>query len=211
MIQVVVQSNDVLPRAVVLRACGDVQVLDDIVVLLDGVFRALGDVGEILTGGTVLFQITAIERLCAGTDLVIEIFEQVVVFAQATVEVLLGEGRLAAILVIIVVIVKKAIGSSRGLRSSSSTSWCSLVISAVVCVAALSKGLITKKMTKAMIIATSTTITAISALVLLFLAAGACGESGAYVDAGCCWGGVSATGMRCVVSTAAGLAAGSGR
>ena len=110
MIQVVVQSNDVLPRAVVLRACGDVQVLDDIVVLLDGVFRALGDVGEILTGGTVLFQITAIERLCAGTDLVIEIFEQVVVFAQATVEVLLGEGRLAAILVIIVVIVKKAIG-----------------------------------------------------------------------------------------------------
>ena len=29
--------------------------------------------------------------------------------------------------------------------------------------------------------------------------AGACGESGAYVDAGCCWGGVSATGMRCVV------------
>ena len=69
-----------------------------------------------MTGGTVLFQITAIERLCAGTDLVIEIFEQVVVFAQATVEVLLGEGCLAAILVVLVVIVEKAIGVAERLK-----------------------------------------------------------------------------------------------
>ena len=110
MVQVVIQGDDVFPGAVVLRAHGDVQVLDDIVVLLDGVFRALGDVGEILTGGAIFFQIAAIEGLRAGADLAIEIFEQVVVFAQATVEVLLGEGRFAAILVVIVVIVKKAIG-----------------------------------------------------------------------------------------------------
>ena len=63
-----------------------------------------------MTGGAIFFQIAAIEGLRAGADLAIEIFEQIVVFAQATVEVLLGEGRLAAILVIIVVIVKKAIG-----------------------------------------------------------------------------------------------------
>lgn len=45
----------------------------------------------------------------------------------------------------------------------------------------------------------------------LFLGAGVCGEAGAYAGAGCCWGEPLATGMRCVVSTAAGLAAGSGR
>ena len=110
MIQVVVQSNDVLPRAVVLRACGDVQVLDNVVILLDGVLRALGDVSEILTGGTILFQIAAIKRLCAGTDLAIEIFQQVVVFTQATVEVLFGEACFAAILVVIVIIVVQAVG-----------------------------------------------------------------------------------------------------
>ena len=85
-------------------------------VLLDGVFRALGDVGEILTGGAIFFQIAAIEGLCAGADLAIEIFEQIVVFAQATVEVLLGEGRFAAILVVIIVIVVKAIGVAEGLK-----------------------------------------------------------------------------------------------
>ena len=62
-----------------------------------------------MTGGTVLFQITAIEGLRAGTDLAIEIFEQVVVFAQATVEVLLGEGCFAVIAVIVVIVVE-AIG-----------------------------------------------------------------------------------------------------
>ena len=81
---------------------------------------------------------------------------------------------------------------------------------AVVCVAALSNGLIAKKMTRAMMIATSTTITAISGPVPLFLGAGVCGEAGAYVGAGCCWGEPLATGMRCVVSTASVLAAGSG-
>ena len=62
-----------------------------------------------------------------------------------------------------------------------------------------------------MMIATSTTITAISGPVPLFLGAGVCGEAGAYAGAGCCWGESLATGMRCVVSTAAGPAAGSGR
>ena len=112
MVQVVIQGDDVFPGAVVLRAHGDVQVLDDIVVLFDGVFRALGDISEILTGGTVLFQITAIERLCTGTDLAIEIFEQVVVFAQATVEVLLGEGCFAVIIIVVV----KAIEVAEGLK-----------------------------------------------------------------------------------------------
>lgn len=110
MVQVVIQGNDVFPGAVVLGARRDVQVLDDVVILLDGVLRALGDVSEILTGGTILFQIAAIKRLCAGTDLAIEILQQVVVFTQATVEVLFGEACFAAILVVIVIIVVQAVG-----------------------------------------------------------------------------------------------------
>ena len=164
-----------------------------------------------MTGGTVLFQITAIERLCAGTDLVIEIFEQVVVFAQATVEVLLGEGRLAAILVIIVVIVKKAIGVVERLEV--------IIVNIMVQLSNLGSrlrgGVVErldhKKDDQGDDNCHEHNDNGDKRLVLLFLAAGACGESGAYVDAGCCWGGVSATGMRCVVSTAAGLAAGSGR
>lgn len=74
-VQVVIQGNDVFPGAVVLRARRDVQVLDDVVILLDGVLRALGDVGEILTGGSILFQIAAVEVLRAATDLAIEVFE----------------------------------------------------------------------------------------------------------------------------------------
>ena len=109
-IQVVVQGDDVLPGAVVFGARRDVQVLDDVVILLDGVLRALGDVGEILTGGSILFQIVAVEVLRAATDLAVEIFEQVVVFAQATVEVLLRERCFAAILVVIVIIVVQAVG-----------------------------------------------------------------------------------------------------
>ena len=111
-IQVVVQGDDVLPGSVVLGARRDVQVLDDIVRLLDSVLRALGDVGEILAGRAVLFQIATIEGLRAGADLAVEILEQVVVFAQAAVEVLLGEGCLAAslVLLVITVIVLKAIG-----------------------------------------------------------------------------------------------------
>lgn len=103
-IQVVVQGDDVLPRAVVLGARRDVQVLDDVVILLDGVLRALGDVGEILTGGAIFFQIAAVEVLRSAADLAVEIFEQIVVFAQPTVEVLLGERRLAAILIVIIVV-----------------------------------------------------------------------------------------------------------
>ena len=110
MIQVVVQGDDALPGAVVFGARRDVQVLDDVVILLDGVLRALGDVGEILTGGSILFQIVAVEVLRAATDLAVEIFEQVVVFAQATVEVLLRERCFAAILVVIVIIVVQAVG-----------------------------------------------------------------------------------------------------
>ena len=73
-IQVVIQGNDVFPGTVVLRARRDVQVLDDVVILLDGVLRALGDVGEILTGGSILFQIAAVEVLRAATDVVVEVF-----------------------------------------------------------------------------------------------------------------------------------------
>lgn len=62
--------------------------------------------------------------------------------------------------------------------SSSSTSWCSLATSAVVCVAALSKGLITKKTTRAMMIATSTTITAISGPVPPLFGSGGLWRSG---------------------------------
>ena len=40
-VQVVIQGNDVFPGAVVLGARRDVQVLDDVVILLDGVLRAL--------------------------------------------------------------------------------------------------------------------------------------------------------------------------
>ena len=114
-IQVVVQGDDVLPGAVVLGARGDVQVLDDIVILLDGVFRALGDVGEILTGGAIFFQIAAVKGLRAGANLAVEVFEQVVVFAQPVVEVLLRERCLAAILVVIVIIVVQAVGIAEGL------------------------------------------------------------------------------------------------
>ena len=89
-IQVVVQGDDVLPGAVVLGARRDVQVLDDVVILLDGVLRALGDVGEILTGGAIFFQIAAVEVLRIGADVAVEIFEQIVVFTQSAVEVLLG-------------------------------------------------------------------------------------------------------------------------
>ena len=117
MIKVVIQGNDVFPGVVVLGAHGDVQVLDDIVILLDGLLRALGDVGEILTGGAIFFQIATIEGLRAGADLAIEVLEQVVVFAQATVEVLLGEGCFAASLVLVViVIVVKAIGVAERLE-----------------------------------------------------------------------------------------------
>lgn len=102
-IQVVVQGNDVLPGAVVLGARRDVQVLDDVVILLDRVLRALGNISKILTGGAIFFQIATVEGLRAAADLAVEIFEQIVVFAQPTLEVLLGERRFAAILVIIVV------------------------------------------------------------------------------------------------------------
>ena len=63
-----------------------------------------------MTGGSILFQIAAVEVLRAATDVVVEVFEQVVVFAQTTVEVLLGERCFAAILVVIVVIVVQAVG-----------------------------------------------------------------------------------------------------
>ena len=63
-----------------------------------------------MTGGSILFQIVAVEVLRAATDVVVEVFAQVVVLAQATVEVLLGEGRFAAILVVIVIIVVQAVG-----------------------------------------------------------------------------------------------------
>ena len=115
-IQVVVQSDDVLPGAVVLGARRDVQVLDDVVILLDGVLRALGNIGEILAGGAILFQIAAVESLSACADLAVEIFEQIVVFAQSAVEVLLGERRFAAILVVIVIIVVQAVGIAEGLK-----------------------------------------------------------------------------------------------
>ena len=117
MIKVVIQGNDVFPGVVVLGAHGDVQVLDDIVILLDGLLRALGDVGEILAGGAIFFQIATIEGLRAGADLAIEVLEQVVVFAQATVEVLLGEGCFAArVVLIVIVIVVKAIGVAERLE-----------------------------------------------------------------------------------------------
>ena len=109
-IQVVIQGDDVLPGVVVLGARRDVQVRDDVVILLDGVLCALGDVGEILTGGAIFFQIAAVEVLRAATDVVVEVFEQVVVFAQSAVEVLLGERCFAAILVVIVIIVVQAVG-----------------------------------------------------------------------------------------------------
>ena len=114
-IQVVVQSDDVLPGTEILGARRDVQVLDDVVKLFDGVLRALGDVGEILTGGAILFQIAAVEGLRAGADLAVEVFEQTVVFAQPAVEVLFGERCFAAILVVIVIIVVQAVGVAEGL------------------------------------------------------------------------------------------------
>ena len=112
-IQVVVQGDDVLPGAVVLGARRDVQVLDDVVILLDGVLRALGNIGEILTGGAIFFQIAAVESLRACADLAVEIFEQIVVFTQPAVEVLLGEGRFTVVLVVIIVVVQ-AVGVAEG-------------------------------------------------------------------------------------------------
>ena len=101
-----------------------------------------------MTGGAIFFQIAAIEGLRAGADLAIEIFEQIVVFAQATVEVLLGEGCFAVVLVVLVVIIVGAIGVVERLEVIIVNIMVQLSNLAVVCVAALSKGLITKKMTK---------------------------------------------------------------
>ena len=109
-LQVVVERDDVFPRAIVLRVDGNIQVLDLVLKVADLILERLGGIAGRLARAAVILEIVRVKRGSAVANLLIKIGEPAVVGAQLVVDVLLADGGgIAGVIVIIVKLVGVAL------------------------------------------------------------------------------------------------------
>lgn len=106
-LQVVVERDDVFPRAVILRVDGNIQVLDLVLEVVDLILERLGGVAGRLTRAAVILKVIRVECGGAVADLLVKIGEPAVVGAQLVVDVLFADG---VVIVGVIVIIVKLVG-----------------------------------------------------------------------------------------------------
>ena len=77
-LQVVVERDDIFPRAVVLRVDGNIQVLDLVLEVADLILERLGGIAGRLTRAAVILEIVRVKRGSAVANLLIKIGEPAV-------------------------------------------------------------------------------------------------------------------------------------
>ena len=80
-LQVVIERDDIFPRAVILRVDGNVQVLDLVLQVVDLILERLGGIAGRLTRASVILKVIRVECGGAVADLLVKIGEPAVVGA----------------------------------------------------------------------------------------------------------------------------------